>query len=322
RRSHLSLILISIYGALENDYNNVLEPISCIENDYLNTAFKFLTAKSEKLETIFKNTNIGILDKIAFGCKYIDSKLLYKYLKKWLDQYTKNGCLEGLVLAGLSNNGINLISKYIDRTNDIQTAAIISAYPLSVPDFQHSKKVRDWTKLYCELLNRWKLWDKRILFNMAQMRKTHSETNPEEIFMCCNYCGRSLVKGRDKNINLTSGSIGCQFCKNPLPKCALCLQFLGVKTDDKKEFDNEHDSTIHTNKFSFRQMYGKDDLPDESEESTVKKFSPTDISVTWCRRCRHGGHTSHLIDWFKENEKCSVSNCSCTCNVSLTDFNC
>ncbi|KAF5397518.1 hypothetical protein PHET_09399 [Paragonimus heterotremus] len=42
----------------------------------------------------------------------------------------------------------------------------------------------------------------------------------------------------------------------------------------------------------------------------------------WCQACRHGGHASHLADWFHDgsategdpsNTMCPVSGCSCRC---------
>jgi hypothetical protein len=37
--------------------------------------------------------------------------------------------------------------------------------------------------------------------------------------------------------------------------------------------------------------------------------------LTWCEKCHHGGHTSHLIEWFNENNECAVNNCGCNCKA-------
>ncbi|RNF21520.1 uncharacterized protein Tco025E_03322 [Trypanosoma conorhini] len=36
-------------------------------------------------------------------------------------------------------------------------------------------------------------------------------------------------------------------------------------------------------------------------------------SLAWCTACRHGGHASHLQEWFLTHRKCPVSGCSCRC---------
>lgn len=35
---------------------------------------------------------------------------------------------------------------------------------------------------------------------------------------------------------------------------------------------------------------------------------------TWCQTCRHGGHASHLAEWFTNQELCPVADCTCHCN--------
>ena len=43
-------------------------------------------------------------------------------------------------------------------------------------------------------------------------------------------------------------------------------------------------------------------------------LDPVSASGTvWCIRCRHGGHSSHLAEWFSEYEECAVAGCSCQC---------
>ncbi|EKF30809.1 hypothetical protein MOQ_005369 [Trypanosoma cruzi marinkellei] len=38
-----------------------------------------------------------------------------------------------------------------------------------------------------------------------------------------------------------------------------------------------------------------------------------DSSFTWCTVCLHGGHWSHLRDWFAKHRKCPAEDCLCTC---------
>ena len=38
-----------------------------------------------------------------------------------------------------------------------------------------------------------------------------------------------------------------------------------------------------------------------------------DLWFTWCQTCRHGGHATHIFDWFRNHNTCPVSNCSCHC---------
>lgn len=33
----------------------------------------------------------------------------------------------------------------------------------------------------------------------------------------------------------------------------------------------------------------------------------------WCQTCKHGGHIRHLMDWFKNHDKCPFLHCKCEC---------
>ena len=35
--------------------------------------------------------------------------------------------------------------------------------------------------------------------------------------------------------------------------------------------------------------------------------------TVWCATCRHGGHKTHLDDWFRLNDECPVAGCNCQC---------
>ena len=43
------------------------------------------------------------------------------------------------------------------------------------------------------------------------------------------------------------------------------------------------------------------------------KVNPTLKWFTWCQTCRHGGHASHMTEWFKEHTECPVNSCVCNC---------
>jgi hypothetical protein len=43
--------------------------------------------------------------------------------------------------------------------------------------------------------------------------------------------------------------------------------------------------------------------PQAKKSSTSKRRTkPFSLFFTWCQTCRHGGHASHLIDWFSEHQ--------------------
>lgn len=64
---------------------------------------------------------------MAFACYYLCDVKLTDYIKTMIQHCTDNGDLNGLLITGTSSDGgINLMQSYLDRTDDVQTVALIS----------------------------------------------------------------------------------------------------------------------------------------------------------------------------------------------------
>lgn len=48
----------------------------------------------------------------------------------------------------------------------------------------------------------------------------------------------------------------------------------------------------------------------------MNKWSHQKLMIVRCRRCRHGGHASHVLEWFRRgNDECPVADCDCNCRA-------
>eukprot|EP00808_Paulinella_micropora_P021905 g29164.t1 len=125
----------------------------------------------------------------------------------------------------------------------------------------------------------------------------------------CNYCGHSLGlvemtkekkkaaekppqrKPRRSATGIAASSqahtrvSACPSCHKSLPRCSLCLVTLDCAAPPVE------------NKQKSRQPR------EESAFSTASRHNFADW-VTWCQRCRHVGHTKHLLEWFKTHRVC------------------
>ena len=66
----------------------------------------------------------------------------------------------------MTREGIDLVEHYVDRTTDIQSAALLMLHGMLPPevtrmDGTKDERVNMWIECYRELLNTWKLWHKR-----------------------------------------------------------------------------------------------------------------------------------------------------------------
>lgn len=80
---------------------------------------------------------------MAFACHYLCDTNLADYIKTMIQYCTDNGDLNGLLVSGTSEAGINLLQSYLDRTDDVQTVALISIKFLSKDLMSHSQ-VEHW----------------------------------------------------------------------------------------------------------------------------------------------------------------------------------
>lgn len=223
---------------------------------------------------------------MAFACLHLADRGLQTYLDTLMNHSVNEGNLHGLLVSGLSNDGLNLLENYLERTSDIQTTCLLSQMST-----ENDKRKDNWLENYRELLDSWRMWHERADLDIFLKS---AKTSPQ-LFITCNFCGKSISAARSAN---TAGCVvfakpntnmnrlnACPVptCRKPLPRCAICLAHMGTPS-----------RLVHTT--------GK------TKQSNFSDW------FTWCQRCRHGGHSSHLTEWFDENSDCPVTGCSCNCS--------
>jgi hypothetical protein len=66
------------------------------------------------------------------------------YLNRTLDKLIQEGDIEGVVVTGLTVQGVDLLEKVLDRNGDVQTASLIMSY--IVPKRFKDNRVEDWVE--------------------------------------------------------------------------------------------------------------------------------------------------------------------------------
>ncbi|XP_055877328.1 GATOR complex protein MIOS-A-like [Biomphalaria glabrata] len=275
-----------------------------LENPYLRAMFAFLACEEDNYEDVLNEEVMSVEDRIAFALIYLPDAKLKTYLCKLSDELTKTGDLDGIVLTGLLHNkGIELLGNFVDRTADVQTAAIAVIFSKS-SNLLNDVRVTEWIDVYRDLLDRWRFWFQRAQFD--NIRQTLiQERVPPQVHVACNFCGKSIspnlsVMNRlSIKIQTVFSSRGptvrpkitcCPSCRKALPRCAVCLAHMGTS------------SAIGL------------------ESGSKAKLVPFQEWFSWCMTCRHGGHAGHLREWFSQHGECPVTGCVCKC-ASLDSVN-
>ncbi|XP_054158947.1 GATOR complex protein MIOS-B-like [Oppia nitens] len=285
-----------------------------LSDPYLRAIFTFLTTDSETYSEILYKDSLDIADRIAFACIYLSDQSLCEYINYLTQTMIESGNLRGIIVTGITNEGLDLFARYIELTTDVQTISLIllKALPSAI---SQSPRAKMWTESYRQLLDCWRLWNIRAQFDIDWYKGLcHLKEPKQQIFVSCNYCGFPIssyisqpktVKAQEQyqqqlshhhhnRSSSTTSSIhknriqSCPQCRKPLPRCALCLTHLGTPGG----------------------QYWRPGLTFNKSE---RKLTPFNSWFTWCQTCRHGGHANHIIQWFNEHINCPVAGCECKC---------
>jgi hypothetical protein len=316
---------------------------SQIRSPYLQGAFAFIGTDTSKpdgqtpvgtsFRSILFQEGVELRERVAFACRFLPDAELDTYIRECADLAMKNGSLDALLLTGLGEQGIELIQNFMSATSDVQTAALLACHiEAYFPDTPMLDTQR-WIISYRELLTIWRLWHARAKFDIARAKlvktaqtaagKEDSEDVdlvPPQVFIRCNFCGQSLARpgmqpGGDKRFGgrltrpggkrlvLSATRIrGCPACKKPLPRCALCLEPFDCSTPAPGSTGSKPSTHKHKH-------------PDGESPLDQSSTNPFDKWFTWCQTCRHGGHASHISDWFEHHDVCPVVDCTCRCRT-------
>ena len=78
-----------------------------------------------KYGCVISDDRLSLEDRVSFALTYLDDQRTLEWLKDIKDDCTVRGDLGGLVVTGLSSEGLDLLQQYLDRHDDLQTVALL-----------------------------------------------------------------------------------------------------------------------------------------------------------------------------------------------------
>eukprot|EP00658_Telonema_sp_P-2_P014043 TRINITY_DN15325_c0_g1_i4.p1 TRINITY_DN15325_c0_g1~~TRINITY_DN15325_c0_g1_i4.p1 ORF type:complete len:708 (-),score=86.97 TRINITY_DN15325_c0_g1_i4:133-2256(-) len=199
-----------------------------LEHPCLRAMFAFLTSNEPQYREVLKETQLPLEDRITFACCFLPYEQLLEYISDLSGSLIQAGDLGGLQVTGVAPDGpgIELLRHYVDRTCDIQTAAMVSA--MAAQSDQHYKK---WITLYRDFMDQWQLWHQRAKLDIALAALGPSKQVQPQIYAKCYFCSSSLTQAMNgptsmpsmgKMAEISMRLMCCPNCGKPLPKCAVC----------------------------------------------------------------------------------------------------
>ncbi|SCU79109.1 LAMI_0A07360g1_1 [Lachancea mirantina] len=328
KKERLRLIATAIagYAAYKNQPGNNAWRDQCrrmssdLEDPYLRVIFGFI-ADNDWWDILYEPA-ISLRERLGVALRFLNDRDLTRFLERTSASVIEKGELEGLILTGITPSGIELLHSYVNKTSDVQTAALISIF--GCPRYFRDERVDEWVQSYRDMLNAWELFSARAKFDVlrAKLSRTNRnestvEVRPRQLYLQCLTCNKNVnkpiidngatkVKGfsNAKKFGFTGNSnssqprqrYSCPHCGTPFPRCSICLLPMGTS-----------DLPIL--------ISGRTTSKEDAEEETVerKRLSMNEW-FSFCLTCNHGMHAGHAEEWFEKHLICPVPGCACSCN--------
>lgn len=250
-----------------------------LENPYLRAIFAFI-ADNDWWDVLDEHL-LPLRERLGIAVRFLSDKDLSVYLGRVADSVVKRGDLEGLILTGLTPRGIDLLQLYVDRTSDVQLAALIAHF--AVPRYFADPRVDHWVDCYRDLLNSWSMFRVRAKFDVARAKAAPGTLGrTRQVLLQCTRCNKSISAKKPQKLfgKTREGDVSaCPHCGYLLPRCAICMLTMSTHVSDGGPL----------------------------QRSFGDKFS-------FCLLCSHGYHAQHAEEWFSKHVVCPVPDCSCACN--------
>ena len=195
----LAALIPSAGGTPSNELRDHTERVIVrLRDPYFRVMLTQLASKdwSEVLEEEL----LPLRERLAIAFQFLEDKALSSYLQRTTDRAYTRGDIEGLIIAGLTPTGMDILQGYVDRTGDAQTAAILGAHA-SPAKFADARAER-WLETYRDLLDGFKLFHHRVALDIERGQILQDavqngdlapfEWAPRQILIRCNYCSKPM----------------------------------------------------------------------------------------------------------------------------------
>ncbi|KAH3902545.1 related to SEH-associated protein 4 [Saccharomycodes ludwigii] len=209
KRERLRLIATAVAGylAYKDDIANNTWREQCrkmaseLDDPYLRAIFAYI-ADNDWWDILY-DSSISLRERLGVALRFLSDRDLSMFLNKIASTVISNGELEGLILTGLTPSGIDLLQSYVDKTSDVQTAALISVY--GSPRYFYDPRADKWVQIYKDMLNSWELFTIRSKFDILRTKLSRTRNGeittkmfPRQLYIQCFNCKHNINKPRNK----------------------------------------------------------------------------------------------------------------------------
>ena len=72
---------------------------------------------THSLSLVQDEVEMSLQDRVAFACTYLEDAVLYSFIGRLTREVTESGQINGLFLTGLTDEGITLLTNYVNEVS-------------------------------------------------------------------------------------------------------------------------------------------------------------------------------------------------------------
>lgn len=291
---------------------------------------------------IANQKSLPLRDRIFVAVRNLADDALTAWLEREVSRAVSTGDIGAVVLTGITGPLVDILARYVQKFNDYQTATLLLSF--CAPRLIDDIRATAFRNAYRDYLQRHKAFLLRARFNAESTRRSKHDGRPtirpppRQIALRCVYCdaetslsrnpqqlqqlqrggsgsplaaGQAATPGAASENPLTSkmvgGGISCHNCKRHLPRCAICLEVVGMPRSGGLD-----KSSGKSNSNSNSGMGGNNHNSYNGDDKSG--LGPAARFATFCLRCEHVLHLDHARLWFARHRECPVPECRCECN--------
>lgn len=280
-----------------------------LEDPYLRAIFAFVA--DGNWWDVLDETALPLRERLGVALRFLPDSDLEVYLNRIAELVIERGEIEGIILTGITKRGADLLQSFVDRSSDIQSAALIASF--ACPKYFDDNRVDNWVDTYRSLLNSWGLFSVRARFDvtrsrLARVRDGHNMPKQyhKQLDIQCSNCHRTIHDDSVSPVNNPMPTARrlkvtvCQHCGFPLPRCAICLLTQGEPVPVHLLNTDHHRQQLL-------------ELSSPEQDALARRFKQW---FSYCMGCGHSMHVGHAEQWFQKHFVCPVPECECKCTRS------
>ncbi|KAJ1884782.1 hypothetical protein LPJ66_010440 [Kickxella alabastrina] len=320
------------------------------QSPHLRMIFTFLVTR-DWMQVLAAMHSQPLTMRLALALRHLDDAQLMAYVVREGRRAVRSGYMAALAITGVGGAGRLIMQAYVDRTGDVQTAALAALF--DPDDAQRMDPAEQWIYAYRHLLNKWRMFTTRCLFDIARgnaredkglprMSRTTDEIAMRPADVRCTFCHQALgydAKQRGLSMADADASAASEPAagpgigavhggnKNSGAASSGLVAAAGIGQQPQRPKDSQQQSQSHlvitscpgcSNRLPrcvvCRMTLGTPVVaPNASVEECVALGGDFAHWFSWCQTCGHGGHVSHMRSWFATHRECPISGCDCPC---------